>query len=238
VFHHADVHDHTLEVLERVVELDRDPSPLGEHAPAVAALLAEPFADELTRGQAMRFAALMHDAAKPATLGRRPDGRVTFIGHDDAGADIALAAMRRWRASERLAGYVAALTRHHLHIGFLVHQRPLERRTVWRYLQATDPYSADVTVFTVADRLATRGRNAEAAIEAHLELAREMLAHALAERPREPLIRGDELARELGRTPGPWLGEVLAALEEARFAGEITTREDAVVRARELLGGD
>ena len=70
-----------------------------------------------------------------------------------------------------------------------------------------------------------------------------MLAAALAERaapPRAPLIRGDELARELGIVPGPQLGELLAQLEEDRYAGDIATREDAVTRARELLaaGGE
>ena len=67
VFHHVDVHDHTLEVLDAVAALERDPAAagLGRQAAPVAALLAEPLADELTRGQAMRFAALLHDAAKP-----------------------------------------------------------------------------------------------------------------------------------------------------------------------------
>ena len=50
----------------------------------------------------------------------------------------------------------------------------------------------------------------------------------------EPLIRGDDLARELGIAAGPRLGELLAQLEEDRFAGVIATREDAVRRAREL----
>src|SRR6201999_3393328 len=45
-FHHADVFDHTLEVLDAVATLERDPW--------VADLLAEPLADELTRGGGMR----------------------------------------------------------------------------------------------------------------------------------------------------------------------------------------
>jgi putative nucleotidyltransferase with HDIG domain len=236
-FHHADVFDHTLEVLGAVGSLERDPAAvgLGEEAGAVAALLAEPLADDLTRGGAMRFAALLHDAAKPATRGVRPDGRVTFIGHDTAGADLARTVLRRLRASERLVEYVAALTQHHLRLGFLVHQRPLDRRSAWRYLRATAPYSADVTVFTVADRLATRGRNAESAIAAHVDLAREVLGHAFAAPLGEPLIRGDELARELGIPAGPWLGELLAQLDEDRYAGEVATREEALRRARELV---
>ena len=50
-----------------------------------------------------------------------------------------------------------------------------------------------------------------------------------------PLVRGDELAAALGLEPGPRLGALLAALEEARYAGEIATREEAVTLARSLL---
>ncbi len=239
VFHHADVYGHTLEVLDAVVRIEEDPerAGLGDQAAAVGALLAEPLADELTRGQAMRLAALLHDAAKPATRGMLPDGRVTFIGHDREGAELARDVLARLRSSERLRDYVAALTRHHLALGFLVHERPISRRAAWRYLRATAPYAADVTILTVADRLATRGKNAEPAIGAHVALARDMLALAFAEReagPRPPLVRGDELARELGLAPGPKLGELLAQLEEDRYAGEIATREQALARARRL----
>jgi poly(A) polymerase len=231
-FHHADVYEHTLEVLEAVAALERNRAFLGDRA---ADLLAEPLADELSRGGAMRFAALLHDAAKPNTRGERPDGRVTFIGHDRAGADLARTVLRRLRASQRTIDYVAALTLHHLRLGFLVHEQPLDRRSVWRYLRATAPWTDDVTIFTVADRLATRGRNAEEAIAAHVELARDMLA--IEPPPSEPLIRGDELAREVGIVPGPRLGELLAQLEEDRFAGAIATRDEAVRRAREIVCG-
>ena len=242
VYHHADVWQHTLEVLDAVVALQADPAAvgLGELAEPVSALLAEPLADELTRGDALRFAALLHDAAKPGTRGARADGKVTFVGHDSEGAALARRVLRRLRGSERLAGYVAALTEHHLRLGFLVRERPLSRRSVWRYLVATAPNAADVTLLTVADRLATRGRNAEPAIAAHLELAREMLAHAFAERtaaPRPPLVPGDELAAALGIRPGPELGALLHRLEEDRFAGEVSTREEAIERARALLAG-
>lgn len=238
-YHHLDVHDHTLEVLDQVAAIERDPlaAGFGEHADAVGALLREPLADELTRGGAMRFAALLHDAAKPWTQIRRDDGRLGFPGHDRAGADVARTVLRRLRASEKLVEHVAALCLHHLRLGFLVHQRPLDRRAVWRYLEATDPYTPEVTVFTVADRLATRGRNADDAIAAHVELARELLGPALARRAegrRPPLVRGDELARELGMRPGPELGALLRQLEEDRYAGAIATREDAIARAREL----
>ena len=97
-----------------------------------------------------------------------------------------------------------------------------------------------VAALSVADRLATRGDNAGPAIAAHLELASELTGEALAWRaagPPVPLVRGDELADALGIAPGPELGPLLAAIAEARFAGEIDDRDGAVALARSLRGG-
>jgi putative nucleotidyltransferase with HDIG domain len=236
-FHHLDVHDHTRAVLAELIALEDDPAPaLGEHGPAVAEVLSEPLADELTRAQALRFGALLHDVGKPDTRAVGPDGRVTFLGHDDLGARSARAVLTRLRASERLRAHVAALARHHLRLGFLVHERPLPPRAVHAYLRACEPVEVDVTVLSVADRLATRGQNADEAIAAHLELARELLGAALRwrrEGPPRPLLRGDELAAAVGEAPGPGLSARLAELEAAQYAGEISTRAEALSWARE-----
>jgi poly(A) polymerase len=237
-YHHRDVHGHTLEVLQAVVGLERDPAgALGDDALAapVGALLAEPLADELTRGGGLRFGALLHDVAKPRTRTELPDGRIGFPHHDEQGADMARDALARLRASERLRSHVAALARHHLRLGFLVHDMPLDRRAIYRYLVACEPVEADVTLLSVADRLATRGRKADEAIARHLELARTVLAAALARRaagPQPPLVRGDELAAELGIARGPELGVLMAQIAEARFAGEVSTRAEALALAR------
>jgi poly(A) polymerase len=230
-FHHTDVYGHTIEVLERLIDLERQAT--GE----VREVLDEPLADELTRGEALRFGALLHDIGKPATHDVREDGRVTFMGHDRLGEEMVRQVCRRLRTSERLSRFLGAVTRHHLVLGFLVHERPLDRRAVYRYLTRTSPVEVEVTLLSCADRLATRGKNAERAIDAHLELAKELMPAALEWRrsgpPRLPL-RGDELARELGIEPGPELGRLLAELQEAAYAGEIETREQAVDLARRL----
>ena len=114
----------------------RSRAALGDESLAapVRALLAEPLADELTRGGGLRFGALLHDIAKPQTRTELPDGRIGFPRHDEQGAEMARAALARLRASERLRSHVAALTRHHLRLGFLVHQMPLDRHELYRYL--------------------------------------------------------------------------------------------------------
>jgi poly(A) polymerase len=240
--HHLDVHGHTLAVLEQTLAVEADLERFaGERAAETAELLAEPLADEMSHGTALRFGALLHDIGKPATRGER-DGYVTFIGHDLEGAEIVGGLCRRLRASQRLTRHLQALTLHHLRLGFLVHEAPLPARRVHEYLRATEPVAADVTLLTVADRLSARGSGpfaTEEAIEAHLDLARQMLASALDWRrdgPPEPLLRGDELAAELGINPGPELGDLLAELEAAQYAGEVKTREQALERARRVRG--
>ena len=104
------------------------------------------------------------------------------MGHDAAGAEIIGAMLSRLRASRALTRHLQALALHHLRLGFMVREAPLPPRRVHDYLRATEPVAADVTLLTVADRLAARGSGSLASqemVEAHLKLAREMLAAAL-----------------------------------------------------------
>ena len=239
-YHHLDVYGHTLAVLERggrAASATPARSSATSTAPRVAALLAEPLADELTRGGALRFGALLHDVAKPQTraVTRR------------RGASRSSATTRRApssRANPRPAARerAAARARRRAHAPPPAARLPRPRAAaaaarVYRYLKACEPVEVDVTLLSVADRLATRGRRSEEAIAAHLELARELIGAALAWREPgrpAPLVRGDELADALGIEPGPRLGELLAELEEATYAGEVATRErgDRLRRAR------
>jgi putative nucleotidyltransferase with HDIG domain len=237
--HHLDVHGHTLQVLEEWLKIEAGmPDFAGELAPQVAEFLAEPLADELTRGDALRFGALLHDIGKPRTRGES-GGYVTFIGHDTVGAEIVAAICKRLRTSRHLSTHLQGLALHHLRLGFLVHERPLERRTIYDYLSATGPVAADVTLLSAADRLAARGSGPLAApemVEAHMDLAREMLAEALAwhRDPPEPPVDGEELASELGIEPGPEMGRILEELRVAAFAGEIEGRDEALKLADRL----
>ncbi len=116
---------------------------------------------------------------------------------------------------------------------------PLSRRATFAYLRQCAPVEVDVTLLSVADRLATRGDGAEEAIARHLQLARSVLGDALRWReqgPPAPLLRGDELAREMGIAPGPPIGRHLEELLAAQYAGEICTREQARAWARAVAG--
>jgi poly(A) polymerase len=232
--HHLDVHDHTIAVLEHTLEIEGDLERFaGERAADLAVLLDEPLADEMTRRTALRFGALFHDIAKPQTRAER-DGFVGFRGHDKVGAEVIAAICGRLRASRRLTQHLQGLALHHLRLGFMISEMPLPARRAHEYLRATEPVTVDVTLLTVADRLSARGAGPIASPEmvaAHLTLAREMIAAGLdwqKQGPPQPLLRGDELARELGIDPGPRLGEAVRELEAAQYAGEVNDRAAAL----------
>lgn len=237
-YHHKDVFDHTLEVLERTVDIERTGYAIfGEQAGPLARIMAEPLADGLTRAGGLRWAALLHDIAKPETRRVFDNGRTGFPGHDKRGAEVVRVIGRRLHASEKLIAYVSALTREHMRLGFLVPEQPLSRRELHRYLVATRPVEVEVGVLSVADRMSTRGHKHELRIPPHVELALEITEAAIEfrEHPPAPLLRGDELAVALGIETGPQIGELLALIAEAQYAGEVADADAAIALARASL---
>jgi poly(A) polymerase len=232
-YHHRDVLGHILEVVRHSAEIAADPGPVfGSSSARVAARLAEPLADEMTRGQALLLGALFHDVAKPATRAVTPDGRITFMGHDVLGAEMAVRWLTDMRVATRLRDAVAVMVRRHLPLGFLVHRAPLSLIQIDRYLRLTEPAEVEVMVLSVADRFATRGpRTSESAVRRHVALAREVMRVHLEIEDRGPVrapLDGAEVAAVLGREPGPWLREVLPLLREQVLVGRVRNRGEAV----------
>lgn len=176
-YHDRDVLGHTLEVVRRAGALAEDPGPVfRSRAPRVAEELSRPVDRDFTAAGALMLGALLHDMAKAMTRGVTPEGRVTFMRHDRIGAVMAAALLHRWGASPALTERVAALVRHHLPLGFLVHRTPLSQRQIEAYLARTAPVATETLVLSAADRLATRGpRTRPSAITRHLALAREVM---------------------------------------------------------------
>lgn len=231
-YHHKDVLGHTLEVVRHACAIRADPTVVFRTtADHIRAWLAEPLADELTRGEALVFGCLLHDMAKPATYAVTADGRATFHRHDMLGAEMADAWCRRYRTSARLRDSTALLVRRHLVLGFMVHRQPLSLRQVVRFRDLVQPADVEQLVLSCADRLATDGpRTTPPQIQRHLDLARRIAVEFVrlsdAGTP-APLLNGLELAALVGRDPGPWTAQAVGALREEQLVGLVTTRAQA-----------
>jgi len=232
-YHHLDVLDHTLQVLDSAIDLIEHPEfAFGAAAPAVAAALAEELDADTDVAMAVRWGALLHDIAKPQTRHEFDNGHIGFPGHAQEGAEAATAILSRLRYSTAMQRCVAVLVREHLRLGFLVPDGELDPRAVHRYRVETDPWAIASVVVSLADRWSTRGTRARQRwIRRHEQLAAAM-ALALSAPTPAPLIRGDDLATALDVQPGPRLGRLLAQIAEEQAAGTITNADEAIAFAR------
>lgn len=165
----------------------------------------------------LALAALLHDVAKRDCAERRPDGRITFYGHAELGADRAVAICQRLRRSRETWERVDWLVRHHLRIA---HAPQMRRSTLRRFL--AEPHVDELLELARLDALASN-KNLDA-----YEFCRRAQA-AFDDEPIKPppLLRGRDLLA-LGYPRGPLFSEILAAVEERQLEGELTTRDAAL----------
>jgi tRNA nucleotidyltransferase/poly(A) polymerase len=185
-----------------------------------------------------KFAALLHDVAKPATMQIR-DGRITFYGHEDLGADMARGICQRLCLGRDATGYVERVIREHMRPGQLrALGTDLTRRAIYRLLRDTGVAAPDVLLHSLCDHLGAKGpRVTLAGWTGHVAWTDAVLAEMREERREAKparLITGGDLIHNLGIEPGPLLGQILAAIDEALFLGEVTTREEALALAARM----
>ncbi|HET8842315.1 MAG TPA: HD domain-containing protein, partial [Ktedonobacteraceae bacterium] len=187
----------------------------------------------------IKMAALLHDIGKPPTYTVDDQGAIHFYGHPQVGSPIANDIMRRLSAStadRRLAQMVAA---HHMRPGQLSQEETITPRALRRYFIDLGPTGVIVALFSLADHLATLGPQPLTASWArHLSTVRLLLTRYIREQERilpPRLVRADELISRLKLSPGPLIGQLLEMIAEAQTEGRISSREEAVLLAKEYM---
>lgn len=170
----------------------------------------------------LAMAMLLHDTGKPETFVRAQD-RIRFDRHDEVGAEIARRVMERLRFSRRDTDRVVSLVRRHMIFKDVPQMREARRRRLF-----ADETFPELLQLHQADCLASHGDLST------YEWIRRRLAE-LAEEPQVPprLITGEDVLA-LGLPPGPRIGAILQAVEDARLEGEVRTRDEALALARRL----
>lgn len=174
-----------------------------------------------------RLAVLLHDAGKPVTHAVAEDGRHTFHGHDRAGAAIAERLLQRLRFSNDEIRAVSTLVRLHL--------RPIAYRedtfgdaAVRRLIREVGEHRGPLLDLARADTRASSYPDVENIDALERRMAQLDRGGAIS-RLSAPLS-GEEIMRLGGRGPGPWVGRVKRALEEATLEGEVPAGDAAAAR--------
>lgn len=165
--------------------------------------------------ETLAYGCLLHDVGKPGCI-RRDGERLTFYGHTEKGAEMAVAILQRLKRSRATWERVAYLVRNHLRHTQAPHMR---LSTLKRFLG--EDGIDELLKLTRIDALSANGdlqyyRFCEQKLG---ELKQEEI-HP------EPLLRGRDLI-EMGFAPGPIFQHILKQVEEAQLGGELSDREQA-----------
>ncbi len=164
----------------------------------------------------LALGALLHDVAKPVTQARH-DGKITFYGHCERGAEMAVAICQRLRRSREVWERVAFLVQEHLRH---IHAREMRPSTLKRFLaqEGID----ELLELVRMDILASNGNlDTWEFCRAKLEEFRKQGSLP------QPLLRGRDLLAA-GYAPGPRIGEILRAVRDLQLDGKLHTREEAL----------
>jgi len=251
--HYWDVFDHLIETVAALDFMLVESEPAGEREaafwrelwqqlawlPAARTHLREETVEGRPRSALLKLAGLLHDIGKPETKAPDSTGRVRFIGHMALGADKASAVMRRLRFSAAETRLVTTIVEQHLRPGQMSSSGPPTPRALYRFFRDTGDAALDILFLMLADNLAARGpRLRFASWRGNVSFMNYILArHYLEEQPvtRARLVTGDDVMADLSIRPGPLVGRLLAAIEEAHALGEVSTREEALALARRLF---
>jgi poly(A) polymerase len=187
------------------------------------------------------LSALYHDIGKPQTKMVEENGQVRFFHHEEAGESIITERARSLCLSNLEIKRVRTIVRHHLR-PFLLTQstQPVTRRAIYRFFKDTGPAGVDICLLSLADVLATHGATISAVLwTRQLEVVRTLL-QAWWEYPQEsidpaPIIDGHELMDQLKLQPGPVIGQLLKAIRENQAIGNISTKDEAISLAMNLM---
>jgi poly(A) polymerase len=210
-----------------------------------------------TRATLTKFATLLHDVSKPETKTEDADGRLRFLGHSELGARVAGEICSRLRFGTRERAFVARLVEEHLRPAQLSQTGLPTDRAIFRFFRALGDAAPACLVLSLADAAAAIGpRLTLERWQRHLayiayvfERARgqsELVGGAAAgqagaldwARRGRHFVSGDTLIRVLGLKPGPEVGRLLLAIDEAAGSGDVQTEDQAIQLARELQAAD
>jgi poly(A) polymerase len=204
---HKDVFSHTLQVL------DRTPPRL-----------------------ALRWAALLHDIAKPATR-RFDNGKVSFHGHEHTGERMARRILSELHQPAELVDRVGRLVG--LHLRANAYEGVWTDSAVRRFvLDVGDDAIEDLLALSRADVTTGRVERRAAIAESVAELERrirELREQEDIARIASPLD-GLDLMQLFGRGPGPWIQPIKDHLRELVIEGDLAAgdKETAIPIARRL----
>ena len=201
-YHHKDAFEHTLKVVDNVANVS----------------------DKVE----LRFAALVHDIAKPKTKKFVQGTGWTFHGHDEIGARMLKPICHRLRLSKELLKYAQKLVRLHLRPIHLVDEEVTDSANRRLLFQAGEDID-DLLILCRAD-ITSGNPNRVKQHLANFDFVTKRLQEVEEKDKMKAFqspVRGDEIMEVCKIPPGPMIGKLKKLIEEAILDSVIDNEHDA-----------
>ena len=198
--HHKDVYQHSLTVLDQVIDLEN------KHQPQIEADLV------------LRIAALLHDIGKPKTRKFEGEGRVSFHHHEVVGARLAKKRLEKLRYSKEIIEQVCLLIELHLRFHGYGDGKWTDS-AVRRYVRDAEEQLIRLHKLTRADCTTRNEAKAEKLRNAYNDLEERIVELSKEEelKSMRPELDGAEIMKVLNIKPGPEVGRAYQFLLDLRL---------------------
>ena len=187
-------------------------------------------AAKLTDKMEIRFAALVHDIAKPKTKRFIPNKGWTFHGHDSIGSHMINTVAKRMKLSNKLKDYLKIMTKLHLRPIALVNKNITDSAVRRLMVEAGDCID-DLMILCRAD-ITTKNEMKVKKYKDNFERVEQLMSDVNMRdqmRSFQSPIRGDEIMKILNLKPSKKIGDIKKMIESAILDGDIeNTYEDAL----------
>jgi poly(A) polymerase len=199
---HKDNLDHTLKVVDSVAEK--------------------------TDNVVLRYAALLHDIGKPGTKKLIPKRGWTFDMHEHLGRKIVRTIGKRLRMSREDIEYVSHLVRWHQQPIALMDDKITDSAIRRLFVEMGEDFE-DLLILCKSDITTGNPKKKQKRLKNYdyLENRVEEIIEKDEMRAFQSPVRGEEIMKECGLKPGPTVGKIKTALEEAILDGKIPNEYEA-----------
>ena len=203
-YHHKDVFEHTLKVLDNVAAATDDIH--------------------------LRFSALVHDIGKPRVKRFIEGTGWTFHGHELVGVRMLRRICQRLRLSKEYYTVARNMTRLHMRPIQLIGEEVTDSAIRRLLVQAGDQID-DLMLLCRADITSGNPKRVRQHLKNFDMVSKRMEEVEEKDRMRafQSPVRGDEIMEVCGLEPGPLVGKLKKAIEEAILDGDIPNEHDAAL---------
>jgi poly(A) polymerase len=224
--------EHSFETLENLEWILRQAQKAG-----VRDYLASPIGG-YPRSAWLKWAAFLHDSGKPATA-KLLKGRLRFFEHEHVGAELAMRSGKRLRCSRQEVQLLGLWVRNHMRAGSLAAAAQVTSKALARYFRDLGEEGIGMVLVSLADHYTYLAKSSWGKGKDPVEkMARRLVSSYYEERSKilpARLVNGHDLMRHLRLKPGPEIGKLLEALQDAQVEGKVTTKKEALAFAKKRL---